>query len=80
MRSRPSGGWCPRLGSILRGAISAQVTICGHSVRKAQLDLVFGYCPQFDALWDRITVEEHIKLYAAVKGVSSSYMRQLVDG
>ncbi|NWS77630.1 ABCAA protein, partial [Crotophaga sulcirostris] len=29
-----------------------------------------GYCPQEDLLWPDITVHEHLKVYAAVKGVS----------
>lgn len=27
-----------------------------------------GVCPQFDILWPEITVEEHLRLYAAIKG------------
>ncbi|VVB03041.1 unnamed protein product [Arabis nemorensis] len=28
-----------------------------------------GYCPQFDALFDFLTVKEHLELYARIKGV-----------
>ncbi|KFK37012.1 hypothetical protein AALP_AA4G200700 [Arabis alpina] len=28
-----------------------------------------GYCPQFDALFDYLTVKEHLELYARIKGV-----------
>ncbi|KAJ3273527.1 ATP-binding cassette sub- A member 5 [Borealophlyctis nickersoniae] len=29
-----------------------------------------GYCPQFDALWHIITVQEHIDLFATLKGIT----------
>jgi len=32
-----------------------------------------GYCPQFDAIYELLTVREHLKLYAAIKGVRSDY-------
>lgn len=28
-----------------------------------------GYCPQFDALLEFLTVQEHLELYARIKGV-----------
>jgi len=28
-----------------------------------------GYCPQFDALFEYLTVKEHLELYARIKGV-----------
>ena len=28
-----------------------------------------GYCPQHDALWDNITVAEHIAGYAEIRGI-----------
>lgn len=27
-----------------------------------------GVCPQFDILWPDLTVDEHLQLYAAIKG------------
>uniref|UniRef100_A0A4W5N7S5 ABC transporter domain-containing protein n=1 Tax=Hucho hucho TaxID=62062 RepID=A0A4W5N7S5_9TELE len=29
----------------------------------------FGYCPQVSPLWPRITLEEHLEIYAAIKGL-----------
>jgi ABC-type multidrug transport system ATPase subunit len=40
---------------------------------KSQLEIVqlqIGMCPQFDVLWDELTVEEHLLFYARVKGVA----------
>lgn len=31
--------------------------------------LQIGYCPQFDALLEYLTVQEHLELYARIKGV-----------
>jgi ATP-binding cassette, subfamily A (ABC1), member 3 len=28
-----------------------------------------GYCPQFDALSDLLTVKDHFYLYASIKGI-----------
>jgi len=31
---------------------------------------LIGYCPQFDCLFDRMTVREHLEFYADLKGIS----------
>ncbi len=28
-----------------------------------------GYCPQVNPLWPRITLQEHLEIYAAIKGL-----------
>jgi len=28
-----------------------------------------GYCPQVNTLWPRITLQEHLEIYAAIKGL-----------
>lgn len=46
--------------------------IGGFSI-KNQLEIVqlqIGVCPQFDILWDIMTVEEHLLFYSRIKGVS----------
>ncbi|XP_044260177.1 cholesterol transporter ABCA5-like [Tribolium madens] len=40
---------------------------------------LLGYCPQHDALWKNITVREHLECYAAIRGVPSSDISQVVD-
>lgn len=38
-----------------------------------------GYCPQFDALSELLTCEEHIKLYCEIKGINKKLIPQLTD-
>jgi len=38
-----------------------------------------GYCPQFDALPDKLTVRETVALYARIRGVSSDSVWSTVD-
>ncbi len=33
------------------------------------------YCPQFDALFEKLTVKEHLELYSRIKGLSESQVR-----
>lgn len=37
-----------------------------------------GYCPQFDALLEFLTVEEHLELYARIKGVQDYDLEDVV--
>jgi len=43
------------------------------SVRKS-----LGYCPQFDALIDTLTVRDHLELYSSIKGASVAQRAELV--
>ena len=38
-----------------------------------------GYCPQFDALLDKVTVREHLELYSDIKGIPSDQKKALID-
>eukprot|EP00252_Welwitschia_mirabilis_P024322 TRINITY_DN7176_c0_g1_i1.p1 TRINITY_DN7176_c0_g1~~TRINITY_DN7176_c0_g1_i1.p1 ORF type:complete len:583 (+),score=116.15 TRINITY_DN7176_c0_g1_i1:166-1749(+) len=38
-----------------------------------------GYCPQFDALLDLLTVREHLELYARIKGVPENRLNNVVE-
>ncbi len=33
---------------------------------------VIGVCPQFDILWDELTAEEHLYMFAKLKGNNNS--------
>ncbi|KAL4239790.1 ATP-binding cassette sub- A member 5 [Mactra antiquata] len=58
-----------------------EVIIGGHSVRSNKTDAfdAMGFCPQHDALWDTITLEEHIRCYALLKGVPDSRIKSTID-
>ncbi|XP_042499405.1 ABC transporter A family member 2-like [Macadamia integrifolia] len=47
--------------------------IYGYSVRSAvgmsSIRKMIGVCPQFDILWDALTSEEHLHLFASIKGL-----------
>uniref|UniRef100_A0A1D1XQT2 ABC transporter A family member 1 n=1 Tax=Anthurium amnicola TaxID=1678845 RepID=A0A1D1XQT2_9ARAE len=38
-----------------------------------------GYCPQFDALLEFLTVREHLELYARIKAVPETRMKDIVN-
>ena len=56
-------------------------TINGKSIRTEMRDIrkSLGICPQYDVLFDRLTVEEHLTLYATLKGVSRKDVPQQVE-
>jgi ABC-type multidrug transport system ATPase subunit len=31
-----------------------------------------GVCPQFDLVWPQLTVQEHLRFYARLKGITSN--------
>ena len=55
--------------------------IGGFDIRN-NLDIVqlqIGVCPQFDILWDNLTVEEHLLFYARIKGIPQEEEYQKVN-
>jgi len=60
---------------------SGDCQVAGHSVRTS-LDNVrasLGYCPQFDALPDKLTGREALWLYCHLRGVHPSVIKESVD-
>ncbi|OQR81399.1 ATP-binding Cassette (ABC) Superfamily [Thraustotheca clavata] len=55
-------------------------TLGGFDILTQQLQLrrLIGYCPQFDALIDLLSVREHLELFAKIKGVPASDVAQVV--
>ncbi|XP_076811813.1 phospholipid-transporting ATPase ABCA1-like isoform X2 [Clavelina lepadiformis] len=55
--------------------------ICGHSIlkkmRKVQQNI--GYCPQFEALCNRLTGREHLIFYAKLRGVPPEEVDGVAD-
>ncbi|RNF12533.1 ABC1 transporter [Trypanosoma rangeli] len=50
---------------------SGRAFVCGKDTVENPREALhyIGYCPQFDALLDLLTVEEHLQLYAGIRGV-----------
>lgn len=70
--------------SILSGEFpptSGTAKIAGFDVLKDQTKLRrrIGYCPQFDALLELLTVREHLELYARIKGIHPSIREQTIE-
>ncbi|KAG7378850.1 ATP-binding cassette sub- A member 12 [Phytophthora pseudosyringae] len=61
-------------------AISVTATLEGFDIFSQQIGVrrQIGYCPQFDALFERMTVREHLELFATIKGVPRSDVGALV--
>ncbi|CAM9183085.1 unnamed protein product [Sphacelaria rigidula] len=67
---------------ILSGDISptaGEATIAGHDIltEQSKLRRYIGYCPQEEALLDLLTVEEHLLLYARIKGVREELLAKV---
>ncbi|CAG03062.1 unnamed protein product [Tetraodon nigroviridis] len=58
-----SGDTDPTAGQVLMGDYSTE---CHHT--DSPLEHV-GYCPQVNPLWPRVTLQEHLEIYAAIKGL-----------
>ena len=58
-----------------------QVYVAGYDVSKHPLEAFqrMGYCPQKDALWPDVTLEEHLTLFARIRGVPWGEVKSLVD-
>jgi len=75
----PNGAGKTTLISALSGTTGltgGEGTICGFDVKlqMAEIQKVLGVCPQFDILWDDLTVREHLLLYARIKGVKDAQL------
>ena len=44
------------------------VDISGHF---SELNELFGYCPQFDAIFELLSVYENLEFYASIKGIKN---------
>eukprot|EP00434_Breviolum_minutum_P010201 symbB.v1.2.009002.t1/scaffold565.1/size187815/15 len=69
---------------MLTGAIlpsAGKAFLGGFDVVKEQWKVrrLLGYCPQHDALLDRLTVREHLELFGRIKGIPTQELRRLCD-
>jgi ABC-type multidrug transport system ATPase subunit len=80
----PNGAGKTTTLSMLSGYLSSSggyMNICGFDV-ETEIEEVhknISLCPQFDCLFDNLTVEEHLLLYVRVKGAKEEYVRGLVQ-
>jgi ABC-type multidrug transport system ATPase subunit len=71
----PNGAGKTTTINLLTGLLpisSGDATVCGHSLVAGELPAIrrlMGVCPQFDILWGELTAEEHLRLFAALKGL-----------
>ncbi|KAJ3196136.1 hypothetical protein HK101_009969 [Irineochytrium annulatum] len=79
----PNGAGKTTLISILTGlyeASSGNAQLAGFNY-KTESDSVYkviGVCPQFDILWDELTVGEHLYFYARLKGIDAKDEKECV--
>jgi ATP-binding cassette subfamily A (ABC1) protein 3 len=69
---------------VLTGDISAsfgEATIMGYEMPQnlIQIRHLVGYCPQFDSILENLTAQEHLELYANLKGIKPEYHEVLIE-
>ncbi|XAR65461.1 hypothetical protein NMG60_11009599 [Bertholletia excelsa] len=62
---------------------SGDALIYGYSVRSSvgmsNIRRIIGVCPQFDILWDALTGQEHLRLFANIKGLPPSSIESVAE-
>ncbi|KAH9600786.1 hypothetical protein LSM04_005745 [Trypanosoma melophagium] len=60
---------------------SGRALICGYDIveESAAARSFIGYCPQFDATLDILTVEEHLELFAALHGIHPDVHAKIIN-
>ncbi|KAH8487102.1 hypothetical protein H0E87_025902 [Populus deltoides] len=57
--------------------------VYGHSVRStvgmSGIRKIIGVCPQFDILWDALSGEEHLELFASIKGLPPASIKSVAQ-
>lgn len=71
--------------SILSGEFpptAGEAYIDGFNIKTDQSKIrrKIGYCPQFDALLELLTVREHLELYGRIKGIRGDMLERVVRG
>lgn len=56
---------------------AGSVTIGGRNIHSnvSEAYQVMGYCPQYDALWDDLTLSEHLRVYASMRGMTAASVK-----
>lgn len=60
---------------------TGEISISGFDVQKnfSEARKLIGYCPQYDAIFPMLTVEETLKFYALVKGLRTYKLKSAVE-
>eukprot|EP00928_Gymnodinium_smaydae_P031107 TRINITY_DN22946_c0_g1_i1.p1 TRINITY_DN22946_c0_g1~~TRINITY_DN22946_c0_g1_i1.p1 ORF type:complete len:2360 (-),score=553.48 TRINITY_DN22946_c0_g1_i1:18-7097(-) len=66
------GEHCCTAGGICVGGANLET-------ETAQARAQLGYCPQFDALLELLTVQDHLELFAGLKGLDSEAAQEALD-
>ena len=78
----PNGAGKSTIVKILTGLLepsAGSATVCGCDIRQRNLRSIVGVLPENLALFDALTVSEHLELTGAVFGISKSDTRQRAD-
>ncbi|KAG5537228.1 hypothetical protein RHGRI_024616 [Rhododendron griersonianum] len=64
-------------------ATGGDALVHGHSIRSSvgmsSIQKLIGVCPQFDVLWDALSAEEHLYLFANIKGMPVASIKLAVE-
>ena len=44
-----------------------------------ELSSIFGYCPQFDAIFEYMTVYENLEFYGKIKGIKKEFLEKVIN-
>ena len=60
---------------------SGEISINGLDIGRdfAKIRKLIGYCPQHDAIFEQMTVEEHLDYYARIKGIKKEIRVALIE-
>ncbi|XP_058181547.1 ABC transporter A family member 2-like isoform X1 [Rhododendron vialii] len=82
----PNGAGKTTTISCLTGispATGGDALVYGHSIRSSvgmsSIRKLIGVCPQFDVLWDVLSAEEHLYLFASIKGIAAASIKLAVE-
>jgi ABC-type multidrug transport system ATPase subunit len=58
---------------------SGNAWVGGNSILDSidKVQELIGYCPQFDLLWNDLSVEDHLYFYSRLKNVNPSLMKSV---
>jgi ABC-type multidrug transport system fused ATPase/permease subunit len=79
----PNGAGKTTFFSLLTGIFEpteGNAWVGGHSIKEKifKVQELIGYCPQFDLLWEDLSVEEHLYFYSRLKNVESNLSRTVI--